>query len=292
MYHSVGDPQGNPERELVAPHGTPLFEDQIRFLERRYRVVAAVDLLEATRRRRRGQRFPVAVTFDDDLGCHASVALPALRRVGITATFFLSGASLSEPYSFWWERLQRAFDRGLEDISGLVGGSPAPDNRFPPGTIHEVGLRIEEMAPSARDAASERLLEQLGPDPADAGMRAADVRVLTDAGMTIGWHTQRHDRLPALDDEALATAMTLGREEIETLAGYRLTSIGYPHGRADERVAAAARAAGLTTGFTVAGEPVAPDSDPLLLGRIAPTYRSLGHFALQLVLELLATPRR
>jgi peptidoglycan/xylan/chitin deacetylase (PgdA/CDA1 family) len=293
MYHSVADVQGNPDRELVAPHGTELFERQLRHLESRYRVVAAADLLDAVRSRRRGERFPVAVTFDDDLACHARIALPVLRRVGVEATFFLCGTSLEEPFSYWWERLQRAYDLGLDDLEELVGGASADEGprRGRRGSIHELGRRIEEMAPAERDAVSARLADRLGRDPADAGLRRADVSALVAGGMTIGFHTVRHDRLPDLNDDALARALTDGRERLEAIAGRRLDVIGYPHGAADRRVAAAARTAGFRTGFTVTGRPVGPDSDPLLLGRIAPSYRSAGHFAVQLVLELASSPR-
>ena len=66
----------------------------------------------------------MAITFDDDLRSHVDFAAPLLARVGATATFFLSGSSLDDPNRFWWERLQEAFDRGLDLPS--VGDGPAP----------------------------------------------------------------------------------------------------------------------------------------------------------------------
>jgi peptidoglycan/xylan/chitin deacetylase (PgdA/CDA1 family) len=283
MYHSVAVVQGDQTREIVAPHGVSTLERQLRHLQRRYRVVEARDLLEATRARRRGEPFPVAVTFDDDLSSHAKLALPVLVRVGTHATFFLSGASLAAPFAFWWERLQRASDRGLDDLPALVG--------VPGATVRELGYSIEEMTPVEREAVSARLAERLGPDPPDAGMREQDVEELVRAGMTVGFHTLRHDQLPPLSDDALAAALRDGRERLEHVVGRPLDVIGYPHGHADARVAAAARAAGFTTGFGVADTVVWADSDPLLLGRITPTYRSAGHFAIQLALQLLTRQR-
>lgn len=290
VYHAVGDPQGQQDRELVPPHGAELFEGQVFHLKACYRAVGAAELLDATIRRKRGQRFPVAITFDDDLACHARVALPILKRVGVPATFFVCGASLSEPFAFWWERLQQAADRRLEDLPALVGrrspmGTPPSD---PPETIHEIAARIEEMSPDERDAITSQLGATLGPDPADAGMRSADLKNLVSCGMTIGFHTLRHDRLPSLTDDALSQAMTMGRRRLEEVAGCKLECIAYPHGRADTRVAAAARAAGFAFGFTGDEGLVRPSSDPLLLPRITPFYRSTGHFALQLVLQLLS----
>jgi peptidoglycan/xylan/chitin deacetylase (PgdA/CDA1 family) len=109
--------------------------------------------------------------------------------------------------------------------------------------------------------------------------------------MTIGFHTLRHDPLPSLADDALATALREGRAQLEEIARSQLRLIAYPHGRADARVAEAARKAGYRLGFTGAEEGVGPRSDRLRLGRIQPTYRPTGHFALQLLRSLLRAQR-
>jgi peptidoglycan/xylan/chitin deacetylase (PgdA/CDA1 family) len=278
LYHSVEPVQGDPERELVPAHGARLFEAQVRHVDRRYRVVRADQLLSAALARKRGDRFPIAITFDDDLACHPSVVAPILTSVGATATFFLTGASLTRPFTFWWQRLQRAIDRDLDVRLRHERVHPPPRAR----SIHELGREIQRMAPAQRDLLSAELAEQLGAEPVTAGLRTDGVRALVAAGMSIGFHTRRHDPLPSLDDEALDLAMTMGREELEALAASRLTAIAYPHGHVDARVVQAARAAGFQYGFTTRVEPVAPNSDPLLLGRMIPSYWSLGHFALQL----------
>ena len=112
VFHRIGDPQGDPAKEFVPARGTRLFESQVRHLKRGYRLVKASELLAACRTRRIGQRIPVAITFDDDLASHASVAMPILQNAGVPATFFLCGASLDRPFAFWWERLQVALDNG------------------------------------------------------------------------------------------------------------------------------------------------------------------------------------
>jgi peptidoglycan/xylan/chitin deacetylase (PgdA/CDA1 family) len=161
-----------------------------------------------------------------------------------------------------------------------------------PGAIHELGRAIEEMPPEQRDSVAAKLGQRLGPDPTTSGMRADDVRALAEAGFRIGFHTYRHDTLPALDDAALSQAMRAGRAELEAVVRSRLGVIAYPHGRADLRVAAAARAAGFDYGFTGREESVVHDSEPLFLGRLGPSYQSVGRFALQLVLTLARKPPR
>ena len=155
MYHSVDHRRGDPRRELVPPHEAGLFEAQVRFLAKHYRVVPAAGLQDAVRARRRGQRFPAAITFDDDLACHESISLPILRRCGVTATFFLSGASLDRPFSFHFERLQRAHDAGVPGLPAVVTGVAQTAG---PSSVHELALAMVEMPPDELDQAAERLL--------------------------------------------------------------------------------------------------------------------------------------
>jgi peptidoglycan/xylan/chitin deacetylase (PgdA/CDA1 family) len=280
VYHRVGDPPGDPWLELVPALGTRLFALQLRHLRACFRAVPASELMTAIERRRRGGRIPVAITFDDDLPSHAGDAARLLRQAGLPATFFLSGASLSGPFTFWWERLQAAADRGLAEE--LVPAEAGPER-----SIHELGMSVQMMRPAERDALSARLADALGPEPDDAGLRSAQVRALAEAGFEIGFHTRRHDFLPLLDDDALAAAMRDGRPELEELAGRRLEAIAYPHGGFDSRVAAAAEAAGFRFGFTTRHEAVDGDTDPFWIGRLEGTFDLASRFALRLTRALL-----
>ena len=281
VYHKLGDPPGNPEREVVPALDPALFDDQLAHLARWYRVVPAADIQAAAGARRRGERFPVAISFDDDLRSHAEVALPGLRRAGLTATFFLSGASLNGPHRFWWERLQAAADHGIA-LTAALGPAVQPEG----DSIHGWALAIESSTPDERRRVAAALEERIGPDPPDSGMRRAEVVALVEAGFDVAFHTLRHHRLPLLDDAELATALREGRAELEATVGRPVRSISYPHGKGDARVAAAAREAGYDRGFTGAAKVVRPGSDPLLLPRVEVEHSSPAGFARQLVATL------
>jgi peptidoglycan/xylan/chitin deacetylase (PgdA/CDA1 family) len=251
---------------------------QLAALRRHFNPVRAAELPSAASGRRWGTRLPVALTLDDDLSSHRRVALPALRRAGVVATFFLCGASLERPFAFWWEHLQRAADRG-HSPSRFVEGAHEGES------IHAVSARIQEMAPADRGAVIQRLAEAAGDEQFD-GMPADDVRAIAAAGFEIGFHTARHDSLPTLDDDALERAMQEGRPRLEPLTGRPLTAIAYPHGRADDRVGRAARRGGFQHGFTTAARAVRPKDDPLLLARFEPG-ESVLRFAVALCRLLL-----
>jgi peptidoglycan/xylan/chitin deacetylase (PgdA/CDA1 family) len=286
VYHRVGGVvSGDEEVEILPAVSSGVFERQLRHVRRRYRVVPLAEILDAARTRRRGRRFPVAITFDDDLREHVEAALPALRRVTATATFFLTGAMLDEPRSFWWEDLQRAIDGRLVTPERLphVDATAALD-RSPRGIL-DLAADIVRLAPQQRCDVVAALRDAVGPAPGDSGLRARDVRALTEAGCTVGFHTLRHDVLPALPDPELARALDEGREALEAAAGSPIDLIAYPHGKADDRVAAAARRAGFAFGFTTARGAVNAQTDPL---RIPRTVADLSASSLALRLARLS----
>jgi peptidoglycan/xylan/chitin deacetylase (PgdA/CDA1 family) len=288
-YHGLAERTGDPERELVPAHGSALFETQVRYLRAQFRLVSASHLVEAASIRRRGERFPVALTFDDDLRSHSSIAMPILRRLGAPATFFLCGASLDGPHRFWWERMQCAFDRGegagVRDI--VARHSTGKSSRDASFTIHQLAGLVEGLPPNDQDAVSAELEALVGPDPPDAGMRAAEVTRLSGAGFEIGFHTLRHRQLPRLNDGELAKAMREGRDRISSVVVQELRAIAYPHGKAGSRVAAAASNAGFDLGFTSSWTAVGPEAEPLLLGRVEAPFGSAGELARRVVRALL-----
>jgi peptidoglycan/xylan/chitin deacetylase (PgdA/CDA1 family) len=280
VYHRIGEPPGDPRRELVPALGSRLFARQVRLLATHCELVQAMDLLPTLERRRRGGRLPVAITFDDDLASHVDVAAPILSDLGATATFFVSGASLHRPFRFWWERLQAAVDedRDLDSLGLHVGRHGR--------AIHAAALRIQNLPPLQRGDLAAKLGEVVGSDPDESGLRADALERLAHLNVEIGFHTRRHDLLTLLDERQLGEAMRLGRAEIEEIVGRPLRTISYPHGVADARVAAAARAAGFDFGFTGSPEVVGDDDDPLLLGRVPPSYYSAGELMFDVGLTL------
>lgn len=288
LYHRIDVIQGDPQRELVPALGARLFEEQVRHLLRAYRIVRASQLPEAVRQRSRGQRFPVAITFDDDDSRYTRVALPILRRHGATATFYLSGASLDDPFRFWFEQLQDLADSGRLSVEDLGLSGRVPNGA--PALVHRVSETVQRLAPVERERVVGRIRDVAGPPDAGSGMPRADVEELAAAPVEIGFHTRRHEPLATLNADEVRRELAEGRDELEALVGRRLVTIAYPYGSTSPAVAAAAREAGYTTGFTVVPRAVRPNDDPLLLGRLSPSFDSVGHFALQLARRLCPRP--
>lgn len=247
VYHRIGAAS-----QLDAAVAEGVFHRQLRHLVDAYRVVPARDIAEAAAERRVGERLPVAITFDDDVESHARRAAPALRAAGVPATFFLTGRSLEGPAPFWWDDLERVHTA--------------------PPTLREAAARIEALPPGER-AAEAAELGRIAPPGGDRGLAAADVRDLA-RDFEIGFHTRAHDPLATVPPESLPVVVREGRDALAEAAGTEIRSFAYPHGRADERAAAAVRAAGYDRAYTGAATPVGPDTDPFLIPRYqaATTY--------------------
>jgi peptidoglycan/xylan/chitin deacetylase (PgdA/CDA1 family) len=276
VYHGIRDERaGDPGSAAVVPAVTAAtFREQVRHLAANYRLVPAGELRGAALARRRGEPFPLAITFDDDLRSHLELALPILAAAAAPATFFLTGASLHGPASFWWERLERALG---SDVGPAVLGTDDPDRAV---------AAVAALPANERDELSTALLERLGGEEDESGLRSEHVAALAASGCEIGFHTRDHERLTTLDDATLGRAMRDGADELERAAGAPLRCIAYPFGAGDERVAAAARDAGFGSGFTTRGVAVRADADPYLMGRLYPSEASIAHLASQLSLAV------
>lgn len=273
-----------PSGEQIVPGITAAaLERHLRHLRRAYELVPASQLHRAMLARRRGRPIPIAVTFDDDLASHFEVAAPLLRRLACPATFFLTGAGLDEAHGFWWQRLQWAANRGLDPRPALRAASLRAGTEQ---RLADLAAEVEQAPAAVRAAVADALSQLIGEDPPAYRLTRSQVRELARAGFEIGFHTRDHRPLPELADDDLARALDYGRAALEEAAGRRLSVVAYPHGRADERVAEAARIAGYTDGFGGPDRSITARADRLLLGRTELLLEDPSAFELALATEL------
>lgn len=280
IHHEIAPRQGDPDHELLPALGADMFRAQLEHLRNRYDVVPLRQLRARAAQRSPGDPLPVAITFDDDLANHAEVAAPMLAEFNFPATFFLCGRTLEGPSTLWPQDLQAALDAestGLEGVRAKLGESwhwARLEMR-----VADLVQTIEALPPAERDAVAAELREIAGQTPIDPGLSAAAVKGLVDAGFEIGFHTYEHYALQTLDGAQLQTAMRDGLDGLEKAVGYRPTSIAYPHGRADLRIADAAIEAGFERGVIGAHAASVPAQHPLLMARVVGWTESLESFS-------------
>jgi peptidoglycan/xylan/chitin deacetylase (PgdA/CDA1 family) len=137
------------------------------------------------------------------------------------------------------------FDDAYRSVLDLA--APILDDVGMPGTVFAPTAYIGDERPMAWPGidtfASGPHAHELLPASWD------DLRALAVAGWEIGSHTHTHPRLVDVDDATLDTELRSSREQIAAEIGAPCTTIAYPYGSWDRRVAAAAGRAG----YAVAG---------------------------------------
>ncbi len=272
VFHAVAERTGEPEHDVIPAHGVELFSAQIEQLKASHKLVPASRLAAAVRMRQRGDPFPLAITFDDDLPSHAGLTLELLERFGVTATFYLGGGGQPQ----WAWDLQAALNDGV--------GLPDPLSGFA-GTAREARTAVEALGAEDSERFAARLRDVVAVEP--SVLADADVARLAAAGHEIGFHTRSHRVLTQLPEDELRRELTEGRDELAMAAGAPVETVAYPFGIGDERVAEAARAAGYSSGFTVGPHAVTPASNPLCLPRIDAPYDPPGRLGWHVTRALL-----
>lgn len=282
LHHDVAAASDDPRRSLTPAIAVDLLREQLTHLARHYRVVSLAELDSLMTEPQRAGPLPVALTFDDDLTSHHGIVAPLLAELGFPATFFLTGAMLDGPSSFWWHDLQQLFRAGgaywasvTDELTALWGEPRVPV------TLGWVAKTMQAAPATVRDRLKARMRELAEGLATDNGLDAPAVRDLVAGGFEIGFHTNAHHHLQFLNGTELNAAMRDGRKRLEETIERPLIRIAYPFGAADLRVAGAAAAAGFERGYTVEPVPVQPGVDPLLIPRVD-ARTSPGRLALML----------
>lgn len=281
-YHALGPP------EQVAAYASPgisvtpeRFEEQIAFLASRYDVID----LDTALARIRGDIAPssrrgVVITFDDGYRDNHEYALPILRRHGATGTFYVVAGSVWPAPPVWTVRLRRILDRPGRP----PGTGPAPfpvdlsDSEATGRSVRALTRWLRGLPAALREQRMNELAVWLGRDQALGDrvmMDAAELKAMTEAGLTIGAHTLTHPLLPEVPAEEARHELVDGKARLEALVGGRVVHLSYPNpgsgAQHDATVRAIARDAGYTTATTSTGGLMSSGSDPFALPRVGVT---------------------
>ena len=254
----------------------------------RYRVISAEDVLRCQVSGWEAGRAYAWITFDDGWADNYAYAFPVVKRLGLTATFFVCPGLIDSGGSFWWYRLLDLLHRRrgeasfLREVSELVNGEPGLAGvveRYAAGREDENGRaalqRLGEALIEKHADEAKRWLED-GRSPATPLMTWANIEAMSAAGMSFGPHTQRHAVLTALSEAE-------SREEIE--GSWRalrdrpsvrsVPVLSYPSGYYRPDTQRVARAAGLRAAVTVDQKiNRLPVADPFALARVNVDRRS------------------
>ncbi len=259
---------------------------------------------EAVQMRAEG-RLParaLSITFDDGYADNHDVALPILRRHGLTACFFIATGYLGGGRMFndgVVELVRRStlpqlpLDGLPLSIPGALPLGDLPARRAAITTLIDalkyrpVAERLEFVRVLQARAGVEAL-------PDDLMMRPDQVVALHGAGMQIGAHTVTHPILARLSAEEARAEIERSKAVLEEMLGRRVGLFAYPNGRPgtdyDADSVRLVRQAGFDAAVSTAWGSNRADTDTFQLARFTPWDRTRARFGARLLVNLRREP--
>jgi peptidoglycan/xylan/chitin deacetylase (PgdA/CDA1 family) len=286
----------------VLPQHDPLNPDEPSALEfeRRMQWVRAwfnvLPLSDATQRLADGTLPPraLAITFDDGYADNREVAAPILRRLGLTATFFIATGFL-DGGCMWNDRVieaVRSCDAAGLDLSALgLGALGLDDAASRRRAAAAVVKAIKHLEPSARQAATDAVVKAAGGRSAPALMMSIDqLRELRTLGMHVGAHTITHPILARATEADALHEIAAGKAQLEALLGEPVRLFAYPNGVPGEDYlpehVRMVRDVGFSAAVSTAWGAASAASDRFQLPRFTPWDRARWRFGARLLANL------
>ena len=294
-YHRILE---HPDPLLASEPDIAAFTWQMESLAANFNVMPLHDALIAMRDGSLPPRA-VCITFDDGYRSTHDIALPILKRLGLSATVFVTTGFL-DAGSMWNDRIVdavRTLPEGTVDLSPLgMGSRTLEDGGARTKLLREIDEKCKYMHNEGRLAIISVLEKIAGQVPRSSEMLTREmVANLALEGMEIGGHTVTHPILTKLADESAYHEIYENKRVLEEITGKTLRLFAYPNGKVgmdfDGRHVKMIADLGYRAAFTTALGAVSKSSDIYQLPRRRPWDQSPFRFCVRL-LSWLATGER
>lgn len=292
----------------VLPERDPLFPSEViaSDFERVCAWVAAMfnvlPLDEAVVRHAKGSlpSRALSITFDDGYADNHDVAMPILKRHGLTATFFIATGFLNGG-RMWNDTVIEAIrrtNRSELDLQPLgVGGLGVLDlqsSTHRRAAIEAVILKIKHRHPRERLELAQAVAESAEAAlPADLMMRSDQVSAMHRGGMQIGAHTVSHPILASLPTPDARQEIAESRDSLEATLGERVSLFAYPNGKPGQDYTVdtvnVVRDLGFDAAVCTAWGAARPATDRFQLPRFTPWDMQSTRFGLRMMRNLWST---
>jgi len=234
LYHSIVDES---ESESWERSFRKVATDASRFrahLELAARELQPIGLGDAWELLREGppQRPYVVVTFDDGYANLMRTAVPICAEHGISPTVFVCSAFAAQESVHYRLLLAELIARGHAEAAASTFACELGDRQFGPDNVYDRSKNVYRPG-TTEQATAEAWQAEVGETFPRGHLNWAELRLLHDAGWTIGNHTLEHTPLVGLDDGQLERQIV---ENGRRLAAERLEPLpwlSYPLGRSD-----------------------------------------------------------
>ena len=226
MYH------GTPRRDAAA------LERQLRLVSLAFPVVPLDKLMAGKNGRAR-----LALTFDDGLRSNVEVAYPILRKLGLTATFFVCPGLIDAGQWLWnheaRQRLLSLQQPELEELATVLGA---------PTSVEAFVEWMKTLKIAARRRVEQQIRDATPDFAPSAGQREEfdlasweELERLDPSVVTIGSHTMTHPILTSLSAEETEAETRDSRIVLESRLERPVSIFCYPNGDLNDGALASAR---------------------------------------------------
>ena len=282
-YHRVND-NNDPFFPAVS---TALFEAEMRYIAKRYRVVSMAHLLEHLENR--GKENVVAITFDDGYEDNYRNAFPILQRYQLPATIFLTTGSIDSDEPLWFERLAQAVkttDRTFVDVEIDIPRRfwlrTEPERLEANGRIFDLLRTLDDSRRTEHLGTTLTALVARGSERQHQMLSWDQVRAMQGQGIDFGGHTVTHPFLSKLSRGRAFWEVSECKRRIEEELQAGVQWFAYPNGREEDFSkwnAELLRSAGYQAAVTTLWGMNWPTTDRMELRRGGPWEESAALFA-------------
>jgi peptidoglycan/xylan/chitin deacetylase (PgdA/CDA1 family)/CelD/BcsL family acetyltransferase involved in cellulose biosynthesis len=238
-YHRVND-EGDPFFPALS---TAVFNQQMRFVARHYKVVTLGELL--THLESESTEPVVAITFDDGYQDNYQNAFPILQRYGLPATIFLTTGSMDSRDPLWFEQLALALKKTTREFIDLEIDLPRRLRTRSTAERLQANARIFALLRVLPEGDRQRwladILDKLAVQPdqerRDKMLTWEQVRLMKKHAIDFGSHTVSHPFISKLPREQVKWELVESKKRIEEELQSPVQYFAYPNGR-DEDIGA------------------------------------------------------
>ena len=288
VYHRVND-----DRDPFF-YAMPVsrFRAEMEYLVKNFHVVS-LDQVAGGQLPSNGNKYSVAVTFDDGYRDNFLHAFPILQKLGIPATIFLTTGYIDSGELPWYDQVRLAFKLTKQPRIGLgeIGG---PDSRLE--TDHQ---RLQALAYTLNwlrgldeTSRAKLLVEVFRALRVSAPLKLPntllgwdEIRHMSRQGITFGAHTVTHPVLATLPVSRLQEEIVGSKKTVERRLQRSIEHFAYPFGKKEDFSSDAkqvVRTAGFLTAVTTISGVNDPEQDRYELKRFCLREPDMGMFGLKL----------
>lgn len=102
-FHNIVSPEGSWFETSNNSLTEDVFLKQMRYLKKYYHILSLDECVAILEKKKKIKPYSVVLTFDDGYANHYRYVFPALKKLGLPATFFINSSYINTQRLFWWD---------------------------------------------------------------------------------------------------------------------------------------------------------------------------------------------